>query len=125
MAARKFYCNGMQEHTFETKYDCIWIQWCIGYLTDEDLIQFLVNCREKGLKRSKDSERTGLIFVKDNACQDEQFILDKQDSSVMRSEEQIDAVFKYAGYEILAKHIQENMPEDLMPIICYTLKPVF
>ena len=63
--------------------------------------------------------------MKDNACQDEQFILDKQDSSVMRSEEQIDAVFKYAGYEILAKHIQENMPEDLMPIICYTLKPVF
>ena len=121
--ARKFYCNGMQDHTFETEYDCIWIQWCIGYLTDDDLIQFLVNCKENGLRKPEGSDKTGLIFVKDNATQDEQFILDKADSSVMRTEEQIDAIFKYAGYKIIAKFTQEDMPEDLMPIICYTLKP--
>ena len=24
-SARSFFCEGMQEHNFETKYDCIWI----------------------------------------------------------------------------------------------------
>ena len=95
----------MQEHVFETQYDCIWIQWCIGYLTDDDLIKFLVNCRQNGLKRPSGSERSGLIFVKDNATNDQTFILDQQDSSVMRTEEQTDAIFKYAGFEILAKRI--------------------
>ena len=65
--ARNFYCEGMQEHKFQEKYDCIWIQWCVGYLTDIDLVEFFKKCKTDGLSK-KDDGKTGLIFVKDNAC---------------------------------------------------------
>ena len=42
----KYYQLGMEELEFEEKYDCIWIQWVIGYLTDEDLNKFLKKCKE-------------------------------------------------------------------------------
>lgn len=49
-----FSCS-MQEFHPEAgrRYDLIWIQWCIIYLTDEDLIRFLKLCQsclnEQGL----------------------------------------------------------------------------
>ena len=36
---------GMEELDFEFKYDCVWIQWVIGHLTDEDLVNFLKKCK--------------------------------------------------------------------------------
>ena len=37
---RRFYQEGLQEFEFETKYDCIWVQWCLMYLTDQDCLNF-------------------------------------------------------------------------------------
>ena len=42
---RKFYLNGLQDFQYERKYDCIWVQWCLMYLTDTDLHDFLVRSR--------------------------------------------------------------------------------
>jgi len=42
----EFYLKGMQEMNFDYKYDCIWIQWVIGHLTDDDLIIFMKKCKE-------------------------------------------------------------------------------
>ena len=42
-----YYRSGMQEFTFDKKYDMIWIQWVIGHLTDKDLLTFLAKCKEK------------------------------------------------------------------------------
>eukprot|EP00798_Chlamydomonas_sp_ICE-L_P010704 gene10704-12405_t len=34
--AVNFYCSGLQEQKFAAgRYDCIWIQWCLLYLTDD------------------------------------------------------------------------------------------
>ena len=41
----KFYQMGMQDLKFEEKYDIIWIQWVIGHLTDNDLIDYLTKCK--------------------------------------------------------------------------------
>ena len=38
-----FYIGGYQDHKFEHEYDCIWLQWFLMYLTDEDLISALKN----------------------------------------------------------------------------------
>ncbi|GAB2297458.1 hypothetical protein Dimus_031562 [Dionaea muscipula] len=39
--ATNFYCLPLQEFTPEKgRYDVIWIQWCIGHLTDDDLVSF-------------------------------------------------------------------------------------
>lgn len=41
----KLYKVGLQDFIPERKYDVIWNQWVLGYLTDEDLIAYLVRCR--------------------------------------------------------------------------------
>lgn len=41
----KFYELGMQDMKFEEKYDIVWIQWVIGHLTDNDLIEYLNKCK--------------------------------------------------------------------------------
>ncbi|CAK9008913.1 unnamed protein product [Durusdinium trenchii] len=43
----------------EGRYDVIWAQWVLLYLTDEDLVAFLQRCK-KGLRPN------GMIFVKEN-----------------------------------------------------------
>ena len=43
---KNFYCQGLQEFEFERKYDCVWVQWCLCYLTDQDLHQFLLKAKE-------------------------------------------------------------------------------
>lgn len=37
---------GIQEFvpTDNQKYDVIWIQWVLGYITDNDLVEFLKKC---------------------------------------------------------------------------------
>ena len=42
----KKYCVGMQDFKFEKTYDCIWIQWVISHLPDDDAINFLQNCQK-------------------------------------------------------------------------------
>lgn len=40
-----FFQSGLQEFSPEKcRYDIIWIQWVLGYLTDSDLIEFLRSC---------------------------------------------------------------------------------
>jgi hypothetical protein len=43
------------------RYTCIWIQWCLLYLTDEDVVTLFERARE-GLQPG------GLIMVKENIC---------------------------------------------------------
>jgi protein N-terminal methyltransferase len=63
-------------------YDVIWCQWCLGHLSDRQLVRFL--------KQSKQSLRPrGVIIVKENCCAEEkpgepESIYDPDDSSVTR-----------------------------------------
>ena len=69
-------------------------------MTDTDLVDFFKKCRLNGLNKTEDG-KTGLIFVKDNATQDKVFTCDKQDFSVMRTEEHLDAIYQEAGFTVL------------------------
>jgi len=65
-------------------YDVIWCQWCLGHLSDTQLVRFL--------KQSKQSLRPrGVIIVKENCCAEKpgepESIYDPDDSSVTRYEE--------------------------------------
>ena len=88
---REFYHCGLQEFDFQTQYDCVWIQWCLCYLTDTDLMEFLIKTRETGLKVGENG-KSGLVFVKENVA-GKQFIVDKDDNSIMRTEKQFSAIF--------------------------------
>jgi len=65
------------EGSGELKYDLIWNQWCLGHLTDTQLVTYLEKC-QKGLKKE------GWIIVKENLSTSGEDVFDETDSSVTR-----------------------------------------
>jgi protein N-terminal methyltransferase len=68
----------------DTEFDVIWCQWCLGHLSDEELVAFFRRAKAS-LRASPDS----LIAVKENLCRDQldggpRTVYDEQDSSVTR-----------------------------------------
>ena len=120
----RFYCTGLQD--FEPKpntYDVIWVQWCIGYLTDKDCVKFL--------KRMGASLRKGgLIVLKDNTCTESAFVLDRDDSSVTRSLDYLLALADIAALRVVCQKVQgedghedEKFPDNIFPVPMIALEP--
>jgi protein N-terminal methyltransferase len=59
------------------KYDLIWNQWCLGHLTDAQLVEYLEKC-------GKVVRPGGWIIVKENLSTTEEDQFDETDSSVTR-----------------------------------------
>jgi protein N-terminal methyltransferase len=60
------------------KYDLIWHQWCLGHLTDRQLVEYLIKC-------SKALREGGFIVVKENLSTGEGDNFDEVDNTVTRS----------------------------------------
>lgn len=60
------------------QYDLIWVQWCLGSLTDKQLVKFLEVC--KGCLRPE----TGVLVVKENLSITGKDDFDPVDSAVTR-----------------------------------------
>ncbi|XP_015725301.1 alpha N-terminal protein methyltransferase 1B isoform X2 [Coturnix japonica] len=104
-----YYCKSLQEFTpAPQRYDVIWIQWVSGYLTDKDLLKFLIRC-QKGLKDN------GVIILKDNVAR-EGCILDCLDSSVIRDLNILRSLIEMSGLVILQEERQEGFPEQCVPV---------
>jgi len=110
----EYFCDSLQKFTFTKKYDGIWVQWVIIYLTDEDFIQFFSKCKNSLTKK-------GLIFVKDNVTRSG-FDLDTRDSSVTRSDAHLKLLFEACGLTIVKEEQQLDFPEELFPVKIYALK---
>ena len=86
---------GLQEFSpAKGKYSVIWNQWCLGHLTDADLVAYFGRCRE-GLMPGG-----GVIIVKENMAwgQDN---FDDLDSSFTRTEKTFRKIFAKAGLKII------------------------
>ena len=105
----------MQDFTPTETYDVIWCQWVLAYLTDDDLIDFLMRCK-KGLRSN------GLIIVKENVTSGIVEEVDLEDCSVTRTELAMQNVFHKAGLTILKQEFQKNFPKGLFPVKMYALK---
>jgi protein N-terminal methyltransferase len=107
-------------------YDLIWNQWCVGHLTDAQLVIYLKRCKQ-GLKEATEGENTSRswIVVKENLSTDIHLndIYDEEDSSVTRSDEKFRSLFQQAGLKIVATEQQKGMPKELFPVRIYALKP--
>lgn len=69
----------------DSGFDVVWCQWCLGHLSDVDLVAFFRRCRQA----LRDAEKS-VIVVKENLCQDEpdgspRTVFDESDSSLTRS----------------------------------------
>ncbi|KAK4455632.1 alpha-N-methyltransferase NTM1 [Podospora aff. communis PSN243] len=59
------------------KYDLVWTQWCVGHLTDQQLVEYLERCRDA-------LAEDGLIVIKENLSTSGKDAFDEEDSSVTR-----------------------------------------
>jgi len=113
--AENFFCEGLQSFVPEKDhYDLIWIQWVIGYLTDEDLVGFLRRCGE-GLRQD------GVVVIKDNLNSGEGFAVDKEDNSIARSDSYLRRLFEESGLVLVKEEIQKEFPAGMLPVRMYAL----
>ena len=120
----KFYCTGLQDFVPKpSTYDVIWVQWCIGYLTDMDCVKFLT-------RMGASLRRGGVIVIKDNACENDAFVLDREDSSVTRSLDYLLALVDIAGLRVVCQKMQgeggdedEAFPASIFPVPMMALEP--
>ncbi|KAF8197451.1 methyltransferase domain-containing protein [Pholiota molesta] len=97
-------------------FDVIWCQWCLGHLSDVDLIAFFKRSHE-ALKKHPHS----VIVVKENVCSEgtdgsAQEIFDEQDSSLTRSDLAWKSVFAGAGLKLIQEKVQDGLPEGLFVV---------
>lgn len=108
--------DGLKWAEMEGRYDVVWIQWCIIYLTDVDFVSFFSEC-------AKAIRNDGVICVKDNVAR-RGFVVDKEDSSVMRSDKYLKHLFSQAGLKVVKEGRQVDFPREIYPVRMYALRPV-
>ncbi|KAK8664956.1 hypothetical protein V6N13_084724 [Hibiscus sabdariffa] len=112
--ATNFYCVPLQEFTPDAgRYNVIWVQWCIGHLTDDDFISFF--------KRAKVGLKPGGFFIlKENIARNG-FVLDKEDRSITRSDLYFKELFRQCGLHLYKMKAQKGLPEELFAVKMYAL----
>lgn len=107
--------DGVVSGSLNHVYDVVWIQWTIIYLFDDDFIAFLREC-------VKTLTNNGLIVIKDNVVRSG-FIVDKNDSSIMRSDRYMRHLFHLAGVQVIKHARQLDFPKGIHPVRMYALRP--
>ncbi|KAL8294965.1 hypothetical protein RB597_008373 [Gaeumannomyces tritici] len=104
-----------------TLYDLIWVQWCVGYLTDEQLVAFMKRCR------AALNPDGGVMVVKENLSTSGIDALDEVDGCVTRVDSSFLSLFKEAGWRIIRTETQRGFVSlhgrKLLPVQSYALKP--
>jgi protein N-terminal methyltransferase len=112
------FCKGLQQFKFEQgKYDVIWVQWCLLYMTDYDIVNFL-----KRAKRNLNPN--GIIVVKENVLghPGNDFDFDRDDNSVTRSVEIYRNLLTKTGLDIVIDQQQKDWPDYLFPLHMFVLQ---
>jgi len=105
----------------ESLFDVIWCQWCLGHLSDADLVAFFKRCKQA----LRDSQ--SLIVVKENLCSDTDAggsltVFDESDSSLTRSNRAWKTAFAEAGLTLLYEQTQLGFPHGLFEVKMYALR---
>jgi protein N-terminal methyltransferase len=113
----KIYNVGLEDWTPEHKYDLIWNQWCLGQLTDAQLLEYFERTKEFVTEG-------GWIVVKENMSTDihGNDVFDDTDSSVTRADSKFRELFEKSGLTIVATEVQRGMPKELFPVRTYAMQ---
>ncbi|KAJ3801328.1 AdoMet dependent proline di-methyltransferase-domain-containing protein [Lentinula aff. detonsa] len=112
----------------DSRFDVIWCQWCLGHLSDSDLVAFLKRSHAALRNQGIDGHSgKSLIIVKENVCSDAEdggprTVFDEQDSSFTRSDMAWKAAFREAGLRLVKEQVQEGLPDGLYVVKMYAMK---
>ncbi len=112
------YIKGLEDWDPNGPYDLIWNQWCLGHLTDEQLVAYFTRCKDAVAEG-------GWIVVKENMSTDPhgEDMFDKVDSGMTRTDEKYRKLFEEAGLRIVKSERQRGFPKGLLPVRFYALRP--
>ncbi len=111
----KFHCCGLQDFQPESnRYDCIWIQWVLGYLKDNDLVDFFKRCKT-ALKPN------GIIILKENVSVSEPE-WDDVDSSWTRPRQAYLNLIHRANMVVLREEKQRKFPDEIYEVRFFAFK---
>lgn len=113
------YNVGLENWYPEKKYDLIWTQWCVGHITDVQLVEYLKRCRDA-------LTENGIMVIKENNWTNNgKDDYDDLDSSVTRTDNKFKQLFKEAGMNLITSEIMSGVPKhmNLLPVRSYALRP--
>ena len=108
-----FYETSLQNFNSSNKYDCIWIQWVLGQLTDEDVITFLQKCKHM-------LTANGVIIVKENMASSG-FSVDDNYKLITRNYNDTVRLFNLSGLTLLHDQFQKEFPDYLQKVNMFAL----
>ena len=102
---------GGEREDLKDRYDVVWCQWCLGHLSDADLVPFFRRCKA-ALRDAQES----LIIVKENLCTDgkngaPRAVFDESDSSLTR-------YYLSLYLEHVAKHSGVQVGQSMEESLC-------
>lgn len=104
---------GLQEFVPEqNRYDLVWSQWVLGYLTDSDLESFFRRIRLS-------LTVNGYFIIKDNVTSSKNVDIDTDDGCVTRPLQHYEKFLKQTGFRIIKISRQKDFPKNLYPV--YTI----
>lgn len=113
----KIYNVGLEDWQPEATYDVIWNQWCVGQLTDAQLVKYL-----RSLPAYLNTG--GWIVVKENLSNHHlgEDVFDEVDSSVTRTDDKFRQLFAQANLHIVSTELQKGFPKGLYQVRAYALQ---
>ncbi|KAK2961438.1 putative Alpha N-terminal protein methyltransferase 1 [Blattamonas nauphoetae] len=96
------------------EYDCIWIQWVIGYLPKEELIATLNRLRPS-------LRKNGYLIIKEN-CDDELYH-DDGDNYLIRKVDDWVNIFNESDFQVISHEEDRLLPKTIKPVFFFLLKP--
>jgi protein N-terminal methyltransferase len=97
-------------------YDCIWMQYCLGYVIDSDLVALLKRlkaCLSKG----------GVVIMKETTLRESDettaYHVDAEDLNIIRSRPYWEWVFREAGLRVVDASEQTDWPETFLPVCAW------
>eukprot|EP01063_Lacrimia_lanifica_P013673 TRINITY_DN20299_c0_g1_i1.p1 TRINITY_DN20299_c0_g1~~TRINITY_DN20299_c0_g1_i1.p1 ORF type:complete len:294 (+),score=92.20 TRINITY_DN20299_c0_g1_i1:67-948(+) len=96
-------------------YDLVLVNWCVAFLTDDDLVEFL----KKVVRLLRPS---GRVVLKENVAPS-YFRARRRSASVARTDEHFCALFAAAGLGVGAERWQGGLCDDWLDVKMYLLSP--
>ena len=116
----------MQDFTTINKYNCIVLRYCLGYLGDDDLVQFLQKLGTMLSKINDASQRLcqkeSFIIVQDQIIPEDKTEWEEYDQRIRRGST-IQMIFERAGLECVKQIGPESLNRKFDSVKMWALYP--